>query len=430
MTRRELLMAGAGMAAGFRPARHVLVLGAGVAGLAAAQRLQSEGFRVTVLEARSRIGGRVWTDRSSGLPIEMGAAWVHGGARQNPIVPPLLAAGRSLVRSPETIGILTPTGYASGAATLRAWTEYQAWREALEQTPRGSLADALVRRPLSALARVFVNAELEFDGGAPASRLAVRSLTEGEEMPGGDRMVAGGYDGLVESLARGLTIRRGAEVISVFCGEPEVVVTLRTQERLTAAAVVCTLPLGVLQTMTGSFFGPGRNPLQSIRGLAMGQVERIVGVWDRVWWPTDVSAWAPSPTPSNDVSLVLDLGQALRSKSMPALAGFWLGTAALTPPDAPAGQAQFLRLLGRLFDRPVPAPRWIQASTWGRDPFSRGAYAYLTPDAPPNPRALWQRPWGRLVWAGEHTAVDFPATVHGAMLSGQRAADQVTRLLR
>ena len=241
------------MAAGLRPARHVLVLGAGVAGLAAAQKLQAEGFRVTVVEARSRIGGRVWTDRSSGVPIEMGAAWVHGGANQNPVVPPLIAAGRNLVPSPETIGLLTPTGYASAAATERAWAEYQAWREALEDTPQGTLAEALIRRPLSPLARVFVNAELEFDGGAPAARLAVRSLTEGREMPGGDRMVAGGYDGLVESLARGLTIRRGAEVVSVFCGDPEVVVALRSQERLTAEAVVCTLPLGVLQTMTGSF---------------------------------------------------------------------------------------------------------------------------------------------------------------------------------
>jgi monoamine oxidase len=345
-------------------------------------------------------------------------------------VPPLIAAGRKLVRGPETIGLLTPTGYASAAATERAWAEYEAWREALEQKPEGTLAEALVRRPLSPLARVFVNAELEFDGGAPAARLAVRSLTEGQEMPGGDRMVVGGYDGLVESLARNLTIRRGAEIISVFCGDPEVVVTLRTQERVNAEAVVCTLPLGVLQTMTGSFFGPGRNPLTQIKGLAMGQVERIVGVWDRVWWPTDVSAWATSPTPPNEISLVMDVGQALQAKSLPALAGFWLGQAALNPPGAEAAQAQFLRLLSRLFDRAVPAPRWMQASSWGRDPFSRGAYAYLTPEAPPSPRALWQRPWGRLVWAGEHTSIEFPATVHGALLSGQRAADQVTDLLR
>src|SRR5262245_53226635 len=61
-----------------------LVIGAGVSGLAAARELKSQGLQVTVLEARDRIGGRVWTDRSLGVPIDMGASWVNG-VRDNPI---------------------------------------------------------------------------------------------------------------------------------------------------------------------------------------------------------------------------------------------------------------------------------------------------------------------------------------------------------
>lgn len=428
MTRRDLLMAGVGFAAGIRTRRHVIVIGAGVAGLAAAQQLQAEGVRVTVLESRERIGGRILTDRSSGHPIEMGAAWVHGAANQNPIVPRLRQAGRTLVTPPETIGILTDKGFASAKDTDRAWSEYEAWRDGLEDHPQGSLADALRRRPLSTLARVFVNAELEFDGGAPAARLAVRSLLEGQAMPGGDRLVRGGYDGLVNSLAQGLTIRRNAEVVSVFCGEPEAVVTLKNMERLTADAVICTLPVGVLKTMVGSFFGPGANPLTRMKGLEMGHVERIVGVWDDPWWPADVSIWAISPTPAREISLVMDLRQALGPGSVTMLAGFWLGEAARPPlRTQQEAAAQFTATLRRLFGHNPPAPRWMRASQWGLERGSLGAYSHLTPDAPADIRTRWSRLWGRLAWAGEHTSVDYPATVHGALLSGQRAADAIRK---
>ncbi|WP_051021052.1 FAD-dependent oxidoreductase [Synechococcus sp. PCC 6312] len=57
----------------------VIVIGAGVAGLAAARILQDQGQRVLVLEGRNRIGGRVWTNRSlDGLPLDLGASWIHG----------------------------------------------------------------------------------------------------------------------------------------------------------------------------------------------------------------------------------------------------------------------------------------------------------------------------------------------------------------
>src|SRR5688572_9317130 len=69
---------------GARAGQRVLVLGAGMSGLAAARELRRAGCQVTVLEGRSRLGGRTWTDHALGLPMDMGASWIEG-TRGNPL---------------------------------------------------------------------------------------------------------------------------------------------------------------------------------------------------------------------------------------------------------------------------------------------------------------------------------------------------------
>jgi polyamine oxidase len=64
----------------------IIVIGAGIAGITAAKKLQAQGYRVIILEGRDRIGGRIWTDKSLGVPLDLGAAWIHT-IDGNPISP-------------------------------------------------------------------------------------------------------------------------------------------------------------------------------------------------------------------------------------------------------------------------------------------------------------------------------------------------------
>src|SRR5476651_1575617 len=83
--RRRLLRHSLATARPSRPMPSVIVIGAGIAGIAAAQRLQRAGCRVTVIEARQRLGGRIWTDHSwPDAPVDLGASWIHG-VQGNPV---------------------------------------------------------------------------------------------------------------------------------------------------------------------------------------------------------------------------------------------------------------------------------------------------------------------------------------------------------
>ena len=90
--------------------REVLVIGAGIAGLTAARDLAVDGYDVAVLEARERIGGRIWTSHALGLPADLGASWIHG-FEDNPIA--RLARRHAITIVRTNISSMTPARYRS-----------------------------------------------------------------------------------------------------------------------------------------------------------------------------------------------------------------------------------------------------------------------------------------------------------------------------
>ncbi len=268
----------------------VVVVGAGVAGLAAADALRGAGAVVTVLEARDRIGGRVCTDRSWGVPVELGAAWVHG-VRGNPITRLVRSGGATLVPTDYDDQVVhglsgaEPAGVDAAEARVGRAMERMASRPYPVVDSAQDVLSAAGVRP-TAVDRWAVETALTQEYGLDPARLGARALYEGDEQVGGDALVRGGYAVVPEQLAQGLDVRLRSPVRSVRARDGGgFAVGLRAGGVLAADVVVVAVPLGVLQRGTLAVVPLPAPVRRAIDGLAMGSLEKVVLQYPERWWP-------------------------------------------------------------------------------------------------------------------------------------------------
>ena len=233
----------------------VIIIGAGVAGLAAAKHLIAAGRDVQVLEARDRIGGRVWTDRSLGVPLDMGASWIHG-VRGNPL-----------------------TDLADELDIKRATTDYG---NHIVRDAQGRIVDE------DDLPEDFeVVTSIEHEYAADHAELSPQADDEGDEFGGGDVLFPSGYSTLIRGLDTGFQVNLGAEVDLVDTTGPTVGVHT-ADETFAAEAVLVTVPLGVLKAGTINFV-PALSParLGAIDRLGMGLLNKVSLRFPSVFWDED-----------------------------------------------------------------------------------------------------------------------------------------------
>lgn len=402
----------------------IVVVGAGVAGLAAAGFLRARGVAVTLIEAGPRIGGRAWTTELAGAPFDQGASWLHDGDR-NPLAA-LAGPADGLVESggPERVSV---GGRLATAAELvaygAAWDGLDAVVAPALAGPDMTLAAAMGPMMGDAWAPLVALWEGAIIAAADADRLGLwdwhRNRLEGRNLV--PRAGVGAYlaarlatevwletpatrvdwggRGVAVETARGV-IRAEAAIVTVSTGvlaaggirfEPALPVEV--------AAAAHALPMGLLSKVGFielEFSGEGR------LGLADG-----TGVVDRAGRMTFV-AWP---------------------EGRPHVAGFMGGRLAWeVAGDAEAAEALAREELGRALGRDAIRGLVCGAVTgWGTDVLSRGAYAYAGPGDAGARDVLEAAFVGeRVVFAGEATRTDgLAGTVAGAYLSGRAAAARV-----
>ena len=396
----------------------VIVVGAGAAGLAAADQLARAGRSVLVVEARDRIGGRCETHRVPGLPVpvELGAEFVHG--RPQTTMELLSKAGIPAVDSTRTQLVAVDGKLQS----VNIFT--QAQRVAKKKVTGRDLSFRafLARQRLPRLTRTLATMMVQgFDAADP--RLAsAREIIE--EWSGGSLGLSqprpwGGYGALLQSLitgefqvqlqtqVRAIRWKRGSvELRGTFRGEPW---------SAWAPRAVITLPIGVLPSIL-------KEKNAALRKLASGPVVRVAMAFRSAFWEKDHpgvaffhSPQAPFPT-------------------------FWTPL----PMHAPlltcwAGGPKAARLTGssektllkhalasvRSVLGDIDEPRAVLIHDWQADPFARGGYSYVKVGGTGAREELAAPIEDTLYFAGEATDVDESGTVGGALASGIRAAKEV-----
>lgn len=421
-----------------------IVVGAGVAGLTAARLLADAGQRVVVLEARDRIGGRVWTDRTGARVTDVGASWIHG-ITDSPVAAAAAAFGMRTHEftvggyQPDSrpIAYYGPDAVRLSAAEARAFADDVRTVDAALATAIADSAPDASYRDVSEVAlaaqdwgderrqrvREYLEHRSEEQYGAWIEDLAAHGLDD-DAIDGDEVVFPDGYDRLPAGLAEGLDIRLDAPVTAVRWGTD-----VRVESAagvFSAASAIVTVPVGVLQSGAFTIDPPLPEPVAGALGrLRMNAFEKVFLRFATAFWDDGVYAVRQQGPASRWWHSWYDL-TALHGE--PTLLTFAAGPAAVETRDWTEDEvvASVMTQLRRLYGERAEDPVDVLVSAWQGDPYAHGSYAYMTlGSSTADHDALATPVGGVLHLAGEATWTDDPATVTAALCSGHRAAENV-----
>jgi polyamine oxidase len=423
----------------------VVVIGAGLSGIAAASELVRNGVNVVVLEGRNRLGGRQYTDRENGtLPYEQGCSWLHESL-DNPFFELAKKNGIELVYDDGNIAIYNEDGPLDlGGGLGPASSEFNEFLKVhfTDNDKDISLKDAIdefinkhpqlsekQKQGLPALLRVP-----SLGNGIDWRKLSAKSLAACTKK-GRDLYVLGGYDqiyNLVKEPVPNSAIKLGTDVASIDASNKDSIIVRATDGReFSAPYAIVTAPIGVLKSGDIAFEPALNDSLQhAINSTQVAFVGKAYFEFDDVFW-------------NPDVDKVVFAG-----KEFPFVVSNWFkfngqkksaGLGIITPPpitqqiEADASTAfislkPVLEALRVDKNKPVPTPTRITTTKWSVDKFSRGSYStYAVGGDRATAVSAFEAGADRVRFAGEHTILRGATFAHGAYRSGIREARYVLR---
>jgi monoamine oxidase len=442
----------------------VIIVGAGAAGLAAGATLAQSGKRVALLEARERLGGRIFTqhlaaqDGRAAMSVELGAEFIHGlpSATWSLVGQAKLSAYELEGSDLSFINGSWPAPLDQPAA--RVIRDMMKWLDAHPGCDM-SFAEYQAAVPADAATAAAEANYVEGFNAADRHRIGIASLAAQQRAEDGiesDRIfhIADGYDALMKFLASqfgaaGGELAMGSVVRRIEWQRGSVRIgasgTGAAPEELRAPQALITVPLGVLQAHAIAFSPAPGEILTQAQRLAMGEVVRVTLLFRERFWchrrapsiPADVRRklanlsflftpaevpltwWTPNPRTSPMLTAWVGGPRAAELRRSLAAGG-----------DPLALPRRCLATLARVFEMSFAELQNLLVSwhdhDWSADPYSRGAYSYVPAGALEAPGKLTLPVEETLYFAGEHTDVTGHwGTVHAAIGTGLRAAEQM-----
>ena len=416
----------------------IAIVGAGVAGIAAAAALREAGLGCVVLEAGRRVGGRARTSRLAGGAFDHGAAWLHNG-HTNPLTGLARELGREIVDFTATrCERLRVGGHWAGSGELQEVERSETRLMRLLADRAGRDPDISLAEAAEPLARdPWVASLLMWEGAiiaaADADRLSLRDW-QANLLTGHNLCLRDGIGSFVATdlapMAGEVRLEHAVQKIRREAGG---VVLSGAWGSLRARAAIVTVSTGVLAS--GAIRFEPELPTataEAIAHLPMGLLSKVglaaeASERERLGLPNSCSVWRQRA--AGDPALVLlawPLGR-------PYIAGHFGGRTAWDHTDPRAAEAMVREELASLFgaDAAARLDGQVVVTDWGTDPLFLGSYAYAEPGWH-GARAQLAAPIddGRLIFAGEACHETLAGTLGGAWISGRMAAGQVAGLLR
>ena len=403
----------------------VAIIGAGAAGLGAANALKNSGLSVIVLEARDRVGGRAHTIMAAAdVTFDLGCGWLHS-ANQNSFVK---IAEQLNFEIDKTLPPWRERAYgnafpkAERDAFIQALEEFYDRAEQAAEMVRKSGRDSAANLYLEPGNRwnPMIDAISTYINGCELDQVSLLDMDAYEDTNINWR-VRRGYGALVAAYGASCPLAFDCNVALIDRSEKRVRIET-SRGTLTADKVIVTVPTNLIADEAIRFHPPLPAKVDAARGLPLGLADKVVVALDE-----------PEALPKDGnlrgATMRTEMGTYhLRPFGQPCIEGFFGGRYAQSLEDAGPGALaaasidEIVSFLGNDFRRKLKP---LAESRWAHDPFARGSYSHALPGHAGDRAVLAAPVDGRLFFAGEATSPGFFSTAHGARDSGERAAGEV-----